>query len=134
MFSQCLLGMMGYQTEHFILFPIDSEHASNSPTTTATKKARRMETVSDGDWDFLLSSVHHQETGQKLSDLLKIDAVSRFSRTSLHGGDVGPEGGSILVDHSATLFSNFGNLVYNLHLLYEELKLNKASPHFIVSL
>ncbi len=79
LFTQCLLGLLGYHPEHLVLLPMDSDPSSSeaaSPAACNSKKPRKIESGSDGDWEFLLSSVHHQEAGQKLSQLLGLPAVT----------------------------------------------------------
>eukprot|EP00094_Tigriopus_californicus_P004479 TCALIF_04317-PA protein Name:"Similar to Anapc1 Anaphase-promoting complex subunit 1 (Mus musculus)" AED:0.04 eAED:0.05 QI:0/0.77/0.5/0.9/0.66/0.7/10/0/1830 len=123
LFAHCLLGSMGYQTSHFTLFPIDQDFDSLSPTLSvgvAHKKVRLMDQGSDGDWDFLLRSEHHQESGQQLSFLLGMDPVSRSENR-----DLPPDRFDGLMDMSADFFGHLPHIVLALHLLYEELKVSK---------
>lgn len=83
LFVQCLLGMMGYRADHFMLIPTDTETpaSSSSPlepvSRAATKKSRKSGNGSDGDWSHVVRSVLHMETGPNLSALLGLDNVAR---------------------------------------------------------
>ena len=71
--------------EHLSLFPMDQHPSPGGGGSDqgigncrGRKQRRLSESGSDGDWEFVLGSVHHLEVGGGLSDLLGIRTVSRW--------------------------------------------------------
>ena len=144
LFVKCLLSQMGYRTDK-----LKSDIFSNSATCRSdndssmspaySKKMRPDEAGSDEDWQTLLERRPHLQSGQQISFLLGIPDVSKTinpcttteeslkdeeNATSLLR-EVDIEAASI--DPNANLFRHIGSILWCLHLLYEDFKLDKAS-------
>lgn len=76
----------------------------------------------DGDWQKLLTSKRHHESGKQLSFILGIEDIAPDSTCSKN---MDASGQMHRVDTSAPLFSSIRNVLLTLHLLYEDSKLNK---------
>ena len=85
-----------------------------------SKRCRSSEGGCDGDWQFLLNSAHHKEVGHSLSRQLDLDhpLVGVEEAESAEGGEVST---------TAPLFQYIPAILWSLHLLYEELKLDVSS-------
>ena len=106
---------------HLLDLSISSgQNSSIGDPAGPSKRCRSSEGGCDGDWQFLLNSAHHREVGHSLSRLLDLDHP-------LVGGEDGEgvQGGE--VSTAAPLFPYIPAILWSLHLLYEELKLDVSS-------
>ncbi|XP_076035625.1 anaphase promoting complex subunit 1 isoform X2 [Oratosquilla oratoria] len=115
LFSKTLLDMMGYDIDKLTLScPLECS-GSCSPVA-ACKKFRAAENGSDSDWEYLLSSTYHMAAGNSLSEVLGLQPVGMLQREQgIRQGTANAE---------APLFCHLPAILYTLHLVYEELKLN----------
>lgn len=119
MFSNLLLSLIGYDVERLNAKQSDDgiDHAE-----VATKKQRTSSDGTSDDWDYLLNSKMHKAIGHSLT-MLKLpipsaDGYRKAKRTSLE-----PEKSSSFNTNSV-LFPYVLQVLYSLHLVYEEIKLN----------
>ncbi|CAL4136333.1 unnamed protein product [Meganyctiphanes norvegica] len=117
MFSMMLLAMMGYDTDKLALLicPMEASEGSCSPMV-ATKKFRAAESGSDNDWEYMLSSSLHVAAGNTLSEVLGLQRVGVLQREQ--------QPNIATLNTSAPLYSSFPAILFTLHMVYEELKLN----------
>ena len=77
----------------------------------------------DGDWQKLLTSKRHHESGKQLSFVLGIEDISpdhpRNDDKDKDLDDIQK------INTNSPLFSSISNILLTLHLLYEDSKLNK---------
>lgn len=119
MFSNLLLSLIGYDVERLHAKQNDDviDHAE-----VATKKQR---TSSDGtldDWDYLLNSKMHRAIGHSLT-MLKLpipnsDGYRKGKRSSVDAEKI------VQFNTNSILFPYVLQVLYSLHLVYEEIKLN----------
>ena len=125
MFAKCLMQLLGYQTD-LINFSVEefSVHSSDSSMTSpcSSKKMRQSDDGCDGDWQKLLSSQRHHESGKQLSFVLGLEDIVP-DPASQHNKAKQIETSKINVN--APLFNHLNNILQALHLLYEDSKLNK---------
>lgn len=115
MFSMMLLSMIGYDTDKLALMcPVETS-GSCSPLV-ATKKFRAAESGSDNDWEYMLSSPFHMAAGNSLSEMLGLQRVGVVQKSQ--------EVNSGSVNTKAPLFSHLPAILFALHLVYEDFKLN----------
>ena len=152
LFVECLFSQMGYRIEK-----LKSDVFSNSATLCRSgnndssmspiypKKMRPDEAGSEEDWQHLLETRTHIKSGQRLSFLLGIPDVSKTVNScnlSVEGGLKGKQGDRIALQHetsiaagtvdpNANLFEHIGSILWCLHLLYEDFKLDKASLAYL---
>ncbi len=111
-FIQCLLKLMGYDTENF---PLLCQPSKGEPALDSAKKVKPSDQGADKDWEYLFTCNHHKLTHGILGQLLGLqEADSEGSVSST---------GSAQLDSSALLFSHLAVLLFAFHLVYEELKL-----------
>ncbi len=90
-----------------------------------SKKQRRMsECGSEGDWDFVLDSAHHLEVGDGLSSLLGLQAVSRKNKAP--SDLLAEHQEQVTLDEAAPLLPYIPQILLKLHLLYEDMKLDRC--------
>ncbi|KAK7071553.1 Anaphase-promoting complex subunit 1, partial [Halocaridina rubra] len=115
MFSTMLLSMIGYDTDRLALtYPVEAS-GSCSPLV-ATKKFRAAESGSDNDWEYILSSAFHMAAGHTLSEMLGLQRVGVIQK---HQEDT-----KATANTKAPLFAHLPSVLFALHLVYEEFKLN----------
>merc|ERR1719431_1614452 len=120
MFCRTLLGLAGYQVDLLDLSTNSLGDTSNSSQSAIpAKKCRQSDGGCDGDWQQLLLSAHHREVGDKVSRLLDLEHPVPEVATGADGGVVGGE-----VNSSAPLFPFIPAILWALHLMYEENKLD----------
>ncbi|XP_074644686.1 anaphase-promoting complex subunit 1-like [Tubulanus polymorphus] len=114
-FIKCLLSLMGFDAEQFIITHSDQD-LSLSPVTVA-KKPRPSDQGSNEDWEYLANSPYHQSFMVSQDFLLGLDPLQEIPSWNRP-----PSGGRI--DVTAPLFQHIPALFYALHVVYEELKMN----------
>ncbi|XP_045597695.1 anaphase-promoting complex subunit 1 isoform X2 [Procambarus clarkii] len=120
MFSMMLLSMIGYDTDKLALTcPVE---ASDSCTLVATKKFRAAESGSDNDWEYMLSSPLHMAAGNSLSEMLGLQKVGVMQKPK--------EVSNGTVHTKSPLFSHLPSILFALHLVYEDFKLNTLNWEF----
>lgn len=121
LFSMMLLSMIGYDTDKLALTcPVEASD-SCSPLV-ATKKFRAAESGSDNDWEYMLSSSFHMAAGNSLSEILGLQKVGVLQKPK--------EVSKGTVNTSAPLFSHLPTILFALHLVYEDFKLNTLHWEF----
>ena len=124
-FAKCLLKQCGYHIDTLNVFEFSARYTgSGSSPDAASKKVRPNESGSDDDWTYLLSSSRHRETSTQISYLLGLKPVSLGAPDSSRF-EIEP----VSVDRTSALFSHLYSVTWSLHLLYEEIKLNKVCPN-----
>ena len=118
MFSHCLLSLAGYQVDLLDLSATSRHNSSTGEAAAPSKRCRPAEGGCDSDWRALLASAHHTEVGDSLSRLLALD------HPVLEDGEPEEARESGEVSSSAPLFPYIPAILWSLHLLYEELKLD----------
>ncbi|KAG7158322.1 Anaphase-promoting complex subunit 1-like [Homarus americanus] len=121
MFSMMLLSMIGYDTDKLALTcPVEASDSCS--TLVATKKFRAAESGSDNDWEYMLSSSFHMAAGNSLSEVLGLQKVGVMQKPK--------EVNRGTVHTNAPLFSHFPSILFALHLVYEDFKLNTLHWEF----
>ncbi|XP_030854571.1 anaphase-promoting complex subunit 1 [Strongylocentrotus purpuratus] len=119
-FASCLLGMMGYNTAQLNLFSQDTESAG-SPVVAAKK---HKPSGWDEDWEYLFSSDYHNKVKDTLPVFNHPDTAP--STSSMNPGSSNDDSTKRKpLETSALLFPHIPGLAFVLHLVYEELMLNK---------
>ncbi|XP_069677644.1 anaphase-promoting complex subunit 1 isoform X2 [Periplaneta americana] len=116
LFIGVLLELMGYDVDKLTVLQ-QAESDGSAASNTLCKKQRVSDCGSDSDWDYLLLSGHHYTLGHSLAHQLGLQPVEA----------VGPPSSPCTVpriNSNAVLFSSLPLILFSLHLLYEELKLN----------
>ncbi|CAH0686482.1 unnamed protein product [Spodoptera exigua] len=118
MFSNLLFSLIGYDVEKLQAKQTDDvEHAE-----VATKKQRTSSDGSSDDWEYLLNSKMHKAIGQSLS-MLKLPVPNSDSHRKNKRSSTEPEK-TIQINTNSMLFPYILQVLYSLHLVYEEIKLN----------
>ncbi|XP_076314205.1 anaphase promoting complex subunit 1 isoform X2 [Tachypleus tridentatus] len=124
-FLTCLLGMLGYNTEHLHVGGLMDKDLSFSPV--AVKKLKTSNQGSGQDWNSLILSAHHQGCrGQR--------EVLSFTNSTEQDTCVGDVEVNYPLSNSGLLFPYLPVVLYGLHLLYEDCKLNSLQWDFIPKL
>jgi len=128
MFCKCVLGMTGYQIDRLDLSSSSSDIGAGSAGSCTggpgPKKSKTELQGTDGDWQYLLDSPQHVQSGHSISKILRLEHVIRADRLS-GVGEV-EQTGAGQMDPTAPLFLYLPALFWSLHLLYEELKLDTS--------
>ena len=124
MFCRTLLGLAGYQVDL-----LDLSNTSNCSGPVPAKKCRQSDDSGcDNDWQQLLTSAHHTQVGDHVSRLLGLDHPTPDTSQSA-GTPAAAE-----VNTAAQLFQYIPSILWSLHLLYEESKLDTAQHHHLPQL
>ncbi|XP_040574760.1 LOW QUALITY PROTEIN: anaphase-promoting complex subunit 1 [Lepeophtheirus salmonis] len=135
LFSRCLMGLMGYHADRIkdesrLMSPSSNE---GSGGLSSSKKMRKEKSGSDGDWQHLLSSFQHREVGKRISNLLGLEEVipdnfclSNERKTNSDEKCNLEEDGEKYVNSEASLFTFMPSILWSLHLLYENSKLDMS--------
>ncbi|KDR08910.1 hypothetical protein L798_00564, partial [Zootermopsis nevadensis] len=116
LFTGVLLELVGYDVEKL---PVMQQQESHGAGTSGilNKKKRVSDSGSEWDWNYLLLSGHHRSLGRGLACLLGLEPVEAvvppFSPLPV------PQ-----INTNAVLFNSIPLILFSLHMLYEELKLN----------
>ncbi|RZF37721.1 hypothetical protein LSTR_LSTR003132 [Laodelphax striatellus] len=127
LFETHLLGLLGYNIEKLPSMKLDNTTIPEAPSQILRKK-RASYCGSDDDWDYLLSSQHHGKTRHGLQSLLALSEPITKAQASKEreqceaSNDI--DTSETTLDTSAMLFRSMHLILYALHLLYEDLKLN----------
>ncbi|XP_029649484.1 anaphase-promoting complex subunit 1-like [Octopus sinensis] len=113
-FSRFLLGQMGFDTSRL---PLTHENEFNNTTSPVVevKRAKPSNQGCNDDWEYLLKSEHHHFTSKYFDSALGFSLVAIPNIYYPKPCTVNP---------SAPLFSYIPSILFSLHLVYEELKLN----------
>jgi anaphase-promoting complex subunit 1 len=116
LFIGVLLELLGYDVDKL---PVMHQQELDGCGTSGvlSKKKRASDSGSESDWDYLLLSGHHRALGHGLACLLGLQPVEAVGPSS--SPPPVPQ-----INSSAILFSSIPLIVFSLHLLYEDLKLN----------
>ncbi|XP_069743780.1 anaphase-promoting complex subunit 1 [Narcine bancroftii] len=117
LFVTCLMNMMGYSTDRLAWTRNLDLEGSLSPVIAA-KKARPSEVGSEEDWDYLLACDYHRNfESHLLAGALHLDPLKVLRPKD----EIFPNLG---LDSTTLLFSHIPTILFVLHLIYEELKLD----------
>ena len=127
MFAKCLMQLLGYHTDliNFSMsdFSVGAEMTSPAAPTTS-KRMRHSDDACDGDWQKLLTSQRHHESGKQLSFVLGLEDIVPDASDDKNNANAKCSVNS-QINTNAPLFIYFGQILEALHLLYEDSKLNK---------
>ena len=125
MFSKCLMQLLGYQTD-LINFSVEEFSVTSSDTSMSSpcssKKMRKSDDGCDGDWQKLLTSQRHHESGKQLSFVLGLEDIVPDPSAP---GNRETKNETSQINCNAPLFGYLSNILQALHMLYEDSKLNK---------
>lgn len=116
MFSNLLLSLIGYDVERLNKQNDDSDHPE-----VATKKQRTSSDGTQDDWDYLLNSKMHKSIGHSLT-MLKLP-IPNIDSHKKRRSSIDVEKASQF-NANGLLFPYVLQVLYSLHLVYEEIKLN----------
>ena len=135
MFCRTLLGLAGYQVDLLDLSNTSSCSVSVGPVPAKKCRPASDEAGCDGDWQQLLASAHHTQVGDSVSRLLGLDhPLPDSSIASLSSNLTTTTVTATEVNSSASLFPYIPAILWSLHLLYEEAKLDTGLHHCLPSL
>nr|CAD7457684.1 unnamed protein product [Timema tahoe] len=117
LFSATLLELVGYEVDK-LPGTYHTSDDSNSSSVRPMKKQRSSNSGSESDWEYLLGSAHHKALAQGMEALLGLHPPP----VSLPADSEPVPTGQ--VNSSAPLFTSMPLVLFSLHLLYEDLKLN----------
>ena len=130
-FVKCLLKQCGYHIDTLKVFEFSSRLTGECSPDAGSKKVRPNEHGSDDDWQNLLGSSHHREACSQVSYVLGLKPVS----LGLEGSEQ-LEVEPVSADRASALFTQLYSITWALHLLYEEIKLDKVvqkSTSFLIN-
>ncbi|GAB1607743.1 anaphase-promoting complex subunit 1-like [Argonauta hians] len=113
-FSRFLLGQMGFDPSHLPLTRESDFNSAASPVVEV-KRAKPSNQGCNDDWDYLLKSEHHHFTTKYYDSALGFSVVETPSVHYPKPCSVNP---------SAPLYCHSPSILFSLHMVYEELKLN----------
>ncbi|XP_075976673.1 anaphase promoting complex subunit 1 [Anticarsia gemmatalis] len=116
MFSNLLLSLIGYDVEK-----LNKQTDDNDPQEVATKKQRASSDGTQDDWEYLLNSKMHKAIGSSLT-LLKLSVPNSDSYKKRRSSDDSVK--PCQFNTNSLLFPYVLQVLYSLHLVYEEMKLN----------
>ncbi|XP_046664707.1 anaphase-promoting complex subunit 1 isoform X3 [Homalodisca vitripennis] len=117
LFSKLLFCCLGYEVSKLAKF---NQSIDSADTPVQVKKKRSSDQGSQHDWMYVMSSEHHMSAGMQLCSLLGLERTVVDTSAVLSAADpVEPS-----FNTSALLFEHFHAVLFSLHLLYEDLKLN----------
>ncbi|XP_059838868.1 anaphase-promoting complex subunit 1 [Hypanus sabinus] len=117
LFVTCLMNMMGYSTDRLAWTRNLDLEGSLSPVIAA-KKARPSEVGSDEDWEYLLASDYHRNfESHLLAGALHLEPLMVLHPKEETFPNLG-------LDSTTLLFGHIPAILFVLHLIYEELKLD----------
>ena len=148
LFVKCLFSQMGYrvdrlQLEVFSHSTLCRSGNDSSVSPVYSKKMRPDESGSDEDWQALLESKPHVQSGDKLSSILRIPDALRNPNSlsflenvkdSKDTRDTQMDVEMVLIDSDAILFESIGSILWCMHLLYEDFKVEKTSIEYLSSM
>lgn len=116
MFSNLLLSLLGYDVERLNKQNDDSDHPE-----VATKKQRTSSDGTQDDWDYLLNSKMHKTIGHSLI-MLKLPVPNSENHKKRRINTEVEKTSQFNIN--SLLFPYILQVLYSLHLVYEEIKLN----------
>ncbi|KAH0560894.1 anaphase-promoting complex subunit 1 [Cotesia glomerata] len=123
LFIVTLLTLMGYDVDKLQLIRKNDDDCSGSSPIIVPKKAKTSDCGSDEDWLYILNSGEHKQCQFFLENVLHLTKFNEGAEELRKPkADKKPEVGRIT--SSAVLFPHMPVVLFSLHLLYEELKLN----------
>ena len=149
LFIKCLFGQMGYHVDKlkpdiFSITTVPGSRNNSSMSPVCSKKMRPDESGSDADWQVLLEGRPHIQSGEQISFLLGIKDVTKTQKSSTIDNDKSinvrdnlsirvteMDVETVLVDPDAILFEHIGSILWCLHLLYEDFKVDKSSQTYL---
>lgn len=124
LFLIVLFTLLGYDVEklHVIQNNEKDQFTERNSPMVLPKKQKTSNCGSTDDWLYILNSNEYKNSRNFASNVLKGQKISNFfcatSQSSTESSNVGK------INVQATLFPHFPLILFSLHLLYEELKLN----------
>ncbi|XP_077273571.1 anaphase promoting complex subunit 1 isoform X1 [Temnothorax americanus] len=125
LFLIVLFTLLGYDVEKLRLMRNNEKDQSterNSPMVLP-KKQKTSNCGSTDDWLYILNSNEYKNSRTFASNVLKGQKISNFLGTTSQSAESSNVG---KINVQAVLFPHFSLILFSLHLLYEELKLNSV--------
>ncbi|KAG7200866.1 hypothetical protein KM043_003229 [Ampulex compressa] len=124
LFLVVLFTLLGYDVEklHLIQKNEKDQFVERNSPMIVTKKQKTNNCGSNEDWIYMMNSVKHDSTSSYICNVLGLQKSSNTLNTSTTSATESCSVGKVNVQ--ATLFQYFPLILFSLHLLYEELKLN----------
>ncbi|XP_050429945.1 anaphase-promoting complex subunit 1 [Adelges cooleyi] len=116
LFLQMMLRLLGYNLEALSL--TQESLNTNNDTPAKSKKQRILDVGSDEDWTYMLKSPFSLTQGNKIAVTLGLK--NTFKNFQLNENSFA----NINIDTNALLFPYIYDIIFSLHLVYEDLKLN----------
>ncbi|XP_012223687.1 anaphase-promoting complex subunit 1 isoform X2 [Linepithema humile] len=126
LFLVVLFSLLGYDVEKLHMIQNNEKDQSverNSPMVLP-KKQKTNNCGSMDDWLYIMNSSEYKNSQSFISNVLKIQRASNFLSVTIQNAAESNNIGKINVQ--AALFPHFPLILFSLHLLYEELKLNSV--------
>lgn len=125
LFLVVLFSLLGYDVEKLHLIQNNEKDQSAEPNnpTVLPKKQKTNNCGSMDDWLYIMNSSEYKNSQNFLSNVLKIQKASSFLpmiQSASESNNIGR------INVQAALFPHFPLILFSLHLLYEELKLNSV--------
>lgn len=117
LFTKFLLGLMGFDTSRLPLTRKYELDKTTSPVVEV-KRAKPSNQGREADWEYLTNSDHHQFMSKYFDSSLGLMPVEDISETYYSK--------PCTINISAPLFPYIPSILFVLHLVYEELKLNSC--------
>uniref|UniRef100_A0A1B6C0L0 Uncharacterized protein n=2 Tax=Clastoptera arizonana TaxID=38151 RepID=A0A1B6C0L0_9HEMI len=121
LFKSVLLGLLGYDVDKL---PEQLGVTINSPETPMqAKKKKCANNGCNEDWASLINSKYHEDKNEEIMMLLSLDSISlKENMSTIKSPEkIIPKGH---INCTFPLFQYFQTILFSLHLLYEEMKLN----------
>ena len=149
LFVKCIFRSMGYNIEKLKpeIFSTSISRSGNDSSISPVyaKKMRPNDSGSDADWQNLLESRSHVQSGEQISFLLKMQDVCRTNYEPQQVGSLNTidnqnaptlivtdmDTNFGLMDPNAFLFEYIGSVLWCLHLLYENFKTNTSCTAYL---
>jgi anaphase-promoting complex subunit 1 len=127
LFLVVLFTLLGYDVEklHLIRNNEKDQSMERSSPMVLAKKQKTSNCGSADDWQYILNSNEHKSSQTFVSSVLKTQKIS--SSFSIESENIAESSGIGKINTQAILFSHLPLVLFSLHLLYEELKLNSVA-------
>lgn len=123
LFIIVLFTLLGYDVDKLQLIrKNDDDHAERTSPIVVPKKQKTNDSGSQEDWINMLGSAEHRNSQEFISNILHLNKFSPKTETRLRKTEEFENAGKI--SSQAILFPYLPLVLFTLHLLYEELKLN----------
>jgi len=127
LFLVVLFTLLGYDVEklHLIRNNEKDQSMERSSPMVLAKKQKTSNCGSADDWQYILNSNEHKSSQNFVSSVLKGQKIS--NSLSIESENIAESSGIGKINTQAILFPYLPLVLFSLHLLYEELKLNSVA-------